>query len=119
MQSEQFDGRSADMKKPTNWLASEDILGLPPVKVVVEGCFRHKDAEFEGGRKETVFAIKFKDKTKQLLLNSTNRQRMVSMFGANVGAWAGQTIELTVVDCKMMGKPVKGIRIVEKKKGGR
>ena len=111
MKSSEFEGRSAEMKKATPWLASEDILGIAPVKVTVEKCFLHKQAEFDGGRKEDVYALKFQGKTKQLVMNSTNRRMMVSLFGPNVKDWEGKTVELIVVDCKMMGKDVQGIRI--------
>ena len=114
MQSKKFEGRSAEMKKPTLWLASEDIMGVCPVTVTVEGCFLHKGAEFDGGRKEDVYAMKFTGKEKQLVMNSTNRRTMVDMFGVNVNDWEGKSIELTVVDCKMLGKNVKGIRIVNR-----
>jgi hypothetical protein len=114
MQSKKFEGRSAEMKKATPWLASEDIMGVAPVKVEVKGCWFHKKVEFDGGRKEDIYAIEFVGKEKQLVLNSTNRQTMVAMFGANVKDWEGHSISLTVVDCKMMGKKVKGIRIVDR-----
>lgn len=118
MQSKEFEGRSAEMKKPTPWLASEDILGVAPVKVTVEKCFLHRGAEFDGGRKEDVYALKFNGKEKQLVMNSTNRRMMVSLFGPNVVDWEGKQVELIVVDCKMMGKDVQGIRI-QPTKGGK
>lgn len=117
MQSKEFDGRSAEMKKPTPWLASEDILGVTPVRVKVESCFLHTQAEFDGGRKEDVYALKFEGKEKQLVMNSTNRQMMVSLFGPSVKDWQGKHIDLIVVDCKMMGKDVHGIRIRPAKGG--
>ena len=112
MQSKEFEGRSAEMKKPTVWLASEDLIGLCPVKVTIEGCYFNKAAEFDGGRKENVYSLKFQGKEKQLVMNSTNRRAMVAMFGPNVIEWKGKQVQLTVVDCKMMGKDVKGIRII-------
>lgn len=114
MKSTEFDGRSAEMKKPTPWLASEDIIGLTPVKCKVKKCWLHKGAEFDGGRKEDVYALEFEGKKKQLVLNSTNRRTMVSMFGVKVTDWAGKEIELITVKCKMMGKTVDGIRIVDR-----
>ena len=114
MQSKKFEGRSAEMKKPTPWLASEDIMGVCPVTVTVEGCYFHKAVEFDGGRKEDVYGLKFVGKDKRLVMNSTNRRTMVDMFGTNVKDWEDKKIELTVVDCKMMGKDVKGIRIVNR-----
>jgi len=120
MKSDPFHGRSAEMRKPTNWLASEDLLDLGPVPVVIEGVFKHVDAEFDGGRKETVYALKFKDKQKQLVLNATNRKTLVDMFGTTkVDQWIGKTITLVVVDNVRKpggkrGETTTGIRIQTK-----
>lgn len=111
--SEIFEGRSGEMKKDTPWLASEDIIGLGDVTVEIVCCHRHRDVEFDAGRKEAcVYSVEFKGKKKQLVLNSVNRKSLVSLFGVNVKDWAGQTIKLYVdPHVKMMGKIVPGIRI--------
>jgi hypothetical protein len=110
--SEPFEGRSADMKKDSPWLASEDLLGLE-VEVQIEKVFRHQDVEFDQGRKEKViYSIAFVGKKKQLVLNSTNRKTLVGKFGANVKDWTGKKVVLFVdPNVKMMGKTVNGIRI--------
>jgi hypothetical protein len=101
------------MKKDTPWLASEDLIGLGDVKVVIESVFRHVDVEFDAGRKEkTVYSVKFKGKAKQLVLNSTNRKTLVSKFGVNVKDWAEKEVILYVdPNVRMMGKVVPGVRI--------
>ena len=111
--SQVFEGRSAEMKKDTPWLASEDLIGLGDVKVVIESVFRHVDVEFDAGRKEkTVYSVKFKGKAKQLVLNSTNRKTLVSKFGVNVKDWAEKEVILYVdPNVRMMGKVVPGVRI--------
>ena len=97
MESQPFDGTSPEMKKPSPWLASEDLLDRGPVAVEIEQVYRHRDAVFDDGRKETVYALKFKDRQKQLILNATNRKRLVEMFGSTqVKTWIGKKIGLYV-----------------------
>lgn len=110
---EAFEGRSAEMKKETPWLSSEDLMDLGDVKVTIEGCFRHTNVEFDAGRKEKqIHTIKFKGKSKQLVLNSTNRKTLVQKFGTNVKDWKGKEVMLWVdKNVRMMGKTVSGIRI--------
>jgi hypothetical protein len=107
-----FEGRSAEMKKDSPWLASEDIMGLE-IEVEIEKVFRHQDVEFDAGRKEkTVYSIAFVGKKKQLVLNSTNRKTLVAKFGVNVKDWAGKKATLYVdQNVRLMGKKVCGIRI--------
>ena len=119
MQSEPFAGKSAEMKKDSTWLASEDILDAGDVTVKIEGVFRHKDAVFDDGRHETVFAVKFAGKVKQLVLNNTNRKRLVKLFGTTkVADWIGKEVTL-YVDRNVRplggkkGEVVNGIRVRE------
>ena len=111
--SDEFDGRSAEMKKDSPWLSAEDLIGLGDVAAVIEKVYRHQDVEFDGGRKEkVVYSIEFKGKKKQLVLNSTNRKTLVVLFGVNVKDWSGKPVKLYVdSNVKMMGKTVSGIRI--------
>jgi hypothetical protein len=97
MQSEPFSGRTSEMRLDTPWLASEDLLDLGDVAVEIEGVYRHKDAKFDEGRTQTIFALKFKGKKKELVLNATNRKTLVAMFGTgNVKEWVGKQITLYV-----------------------
>jgi hypothetical protein len=114
--SDVFEGRSSEMKKDTPWLAAEDIIGLGDITVEIVACHRHKDVEFDAGRKEDcVYSVEFKAKKKHLVLNSTNRKTLVALFGVDVKKWAGQTVRLYVdPSVRMMGKTVPGIRIRSK-----
>jgi hypothetical protein len=97
MKSEPFDGKSPAMKKDTPWISSEDLLDAGEVAVEIEGVFKHVDAEFDEGRKETVYSLAFKGKQRQLILNATNRKTLVNKFGTtDVKKWIGQTITLYV-----------------------
>lgn len=113
LHGELFEGHSSEMKTNSPWLASEDLLGKGDVPVVIKACHRHKDVEFEAGRKEqVVYSLEFEKASKHLVLNSTNRKTLVAHFGANVADWKGKKITLYVDDnVKMMGKRVCGVRI--------
>ena len=119
MQSEEFSGKSAEMRKDSPWLSSEDLLDAGEVEVEIEGVFKHRDAVFDDGRKETVFAVKFKGKQKQLVLNNTNRKRLVKRFATTkVSEWIGKKCVLYVdrhvrpIGGKK-GEEVCGIRVKE------
>lgn len=103
------------MKKDSTWLAVEDLLGRGDVNLEIEGVFKDTDVEFDQGRKEKViFSISFKGAKKRLVLNSTNRKRLVRKYGANVCEWKGKKVVLYVdPTVKMMGKVVGGVRVKE------
>jgi hypothetical protein len=109
---EVFEGRSGEMKE-SPWLASEDLLGAGDQKVKILRCHKYKNVEFDGGRKEeTVYALEFEGKKKQLVLNSTNRKSLVNLYGGNVKDWCDQEVTLWVDEnVRFAGKRVCGIRI--------
>lgn len=111
--SEPFEGHSSEMKKDSPWLASEDLLGKGDVTVTIAACHRHRDVEFDEGRKEKeVYSLQFAGGKKQLVLNSTNRKTLVAKFGPNVKDWQGKKVTLWVdQNVRMMGKTVCGVRI--------
>lgn len=113
MKVEPFEGHASAMKKPSPWLASEDLLDRGDVTLVIAGCEKVEGVEFEAGRKEpVVYALAFEKTEKRLVLNSTNRKVLVNKFGANVQKWKGQKVTLYVDDnVRLMGKRVRGIRI--------
>ena len=111
--SEVFEGHSSEMKTDSPWLSSEDILGKGDVNVTIEKCFRHRDVEFDAGRKKAVvYSLKFSGANKQLVLNSTNRKTLVRLFGPDVKEWAGKKVTLWVDNNVRLGKEtVSGVRI--------
>jgi hypothetical protein len=94
--SEPFHGRSAEMRKPTPWLSSEDLLEVGEVPAEIEGVYLHKDAMFDDGRKENVYGVRFVKKEKELILNATNRKTLVNAFGVHVKNWSGKKVLLYV-----------------------
>jgi len=118
MESTSFEGRSAEMRKPTPWLSSEDLMDLPgDVEVVIEAVYAHRGAIFDDGRKEDVYSLKFAGKQKQLILNATNRRRLIELFGTTkVKEWIGKKITLYVESGirkpgGIRGETTTGIRI--------
>jgi hypothetical protein len=97
MSCEEFTGRSGEMRLNATWLASEDLLDVGEVTVTIEKVFKHIGAEFEEGRKADVFALKFAGKEKQMILNATNRKRLVKLFDTtDTKKWVGKSITLYV-----------------------
>ena len=88
------------------------LLERGEVTVTIDQCYQNKDAEFDGGRKEDCFSLAFIGKHKQLVLNSTNRRRLVNAYGPNVADWTGKEIVLHVEKVQAFGEMRNGIRIV-------
>lgn len=107
-----YTGASGGLKKPSPWLASEDI-GAAQVRVIIEAVEIYKGVEFDQGRvEESIGALKFQGKEKRMILNSVNRKALVNLYGMETRDWLGKPV-LLVVDTKvkMMGKIVAGLRI--------
>ena len=112
MNRESFTGHSSQMKPPSDWLASEDIAHLGDIKLTVEEVFDNKQVEFEAGRKEDKFSIKYVNGQKEMIVNSGHRKQMTLFFGPETKDWRGKTITLYVdTNVRLAGKTVSGIRI--------
>lgn len=98
MKSEPFTGRSAEMKRESNWLSAEDLLGLGDVEVEISGVFFHKGATFDDGRKDDVYSLSFAGKARQLILNNGNRKTLANRFGGKCPDWVGKKITLYIKD---------------------
>ena len=91
-----YTGPSGGLKKPSQWLASEDLNIGTEVKVTIEDVLRHKGVEFDKGRKEDIGTLKFAGREKQLVLNATNRKTLVRLFGTDTKEWRGKAIAIYV-----------------------
>lgn len=99
MKSENFDGLVGKMKTKSNWLASEDFLGLADVTLTIEAIRRHTDVPMDGGRTEKeLFAVHFQGSPKGMILNATNRKTLSGAFGADTKKWIGQKVTIYVQD---------------------
>lgn len=95
------------------WLASEDILGLGDYEVVIKVVEEHRNVIFEQGReKNRILVIGFENLKRKLVLNATNRKKIISYYGNKVSGWIDKKISLYVQDNIKVGKEIKcGIRI--------
>jgi len=94
---EPYSGPSGGLKKPSDWLASEDLPPGQDVDVTIEDVLKYRDVKFEAGRAlPIVGALKFAGKEKQLILNATNRKKLVKTFSSDTKLWRGQKIALYV-----------------------
>lgn len=112
---EDFHGTTSDMRADNPWLASEDLIGAGDVKVTIAAVKLHRNAEFEGGRKDDVYALHFKGATKALILNKGNRRTIALMFGTrDPQKWIGKQITLYVEKLAKpaFGKRTHGIRVL-------
>lgn len=107
-----FDGHVAAMRE-SQWLASEDLLGLGDVTLTIETVEKHLNVEFEQGRKKpVVYAVKFMGTDKRLVLNATNRKAITTHHGPQVSQWPGKQITIYVQDGILVGKVRKqGLRV--------
>jgi hypothetical protein len=109
-----FEGLSGLLRKPSPWLAGEDLNGLGDVEVTIEDVLVYDEVAFEAGRKERdIPALKFAGKQKQLVLRAAvNRKTLVRKFGTDTKKWRGQKITLYFdPSVKRGGETVGGIRI--------
>lgn len=111
-----YNGPSGGLKKPSLWLASEDLVLGAEAKATIQDVELHKDVAFEAGRKEPkVAALRFVGKEKLLVLNATNRKTLVRLFGTDTKEWRGKTIALYVATGvrSPSGGTCNGLRIKE------
>jgi uncharacterized membrane protein YvbJ len=94
------------------WLGAIDIIATAPVQVTIKKLFKFKDAEFEGGRKASGWALEFEKGTKAMIINSTNATTLYTKYGKTPEELIGKTITLVVEKLKreFNGK-THGVRI--------
>ena len=92
-----FEGHSSEMKKPSPWLASEDILGKGDVPAVIQMVYLNTDVKADAGRIEKeVYSIAFEGKKKELWLGNINRKVLVAAYGPMPKLWRGKPVLLYV-----------------------
>jgi hypothetical protein len=112
MKSEIYTGTVSAMRT-SPWLASEDLDGLGEVQAEIEAVYVHENAVMQDGRTQPrLFAIKFKSREKQMVLNATNRKTLVAAFG-QPAKWAGNKVGIYVQDGvkAVGGGKTKGLRL--------
>lgn len=113
----EYDGPSGIAREST-WLTHEDLVEGRDSTVTIEKVLRYPEVVFEQGRvKKNAIGLQFKETKRVLLVNSTNRKLLNSMFGSLTKAWKGQKITLFDTETEAYGETVKCVRI--RKKGAR
>ena len=113
----QFTGRVSQMKASSAFLASEDLLGLGEMEVIIEGVFEHNGETMQDGKKKDFFSIGFAKTPKKMVLNATNRKVLAACFGADTKNWINKKVSLFVKDGirnPAGGETVCGLRIKAK-----
>jgi len=98
-----YEGPASAMKD-SDWLAVEDLQasGRPHIDLTIERVLLHRNVQFEKGRTEAKkYSLAFKGAEKQLLLNATNRKRLVSMYGGSTKDWLGKRVRLHLEEDKL------------------
>lgn len=102
---ETYTGPSGGLKKPSDWLASEDIPVGQDVEVEIEDVLKFLNVAFEAGRVEPKLgALKFVGKDKLMILNATNRKRLMKAYTSDTKLWRKKKIKIFVdMQCKQVG----------------
>ena len=89
---------------PGNWLKSADLQGHE-VPVVIAS------ADIETVGKDRKLCLFFRGKTKGMICNKTNAQRIGLAYGEDTDAWVGQSIILYSEMVDFQGKATWGLRV--------
>jgi len=85
----------------SNYLKAADLKGARP-QVIIDGV---ELVEFEDdGSKKVKPCLKLRGKEKQLVLNATSVQELMSVFGPDSDTWIGKTIQLNTKHYPKYGK---------------
>lgn len=101
---------NVDEVYPSRWLKAEDI-GDKKIKVTIESVEKE---DFDNGSKLVLF---FGEMDKGLVLNLTNKNKMVEGLGKETNDWIGEKIELYTALVSYKKEEVKAIRLKVLSKG--
>lgn len=84
--------------RESNWLTNEDIPHDRDTVVTIENVIIRRNLAMQGGRpKNIALSLKFVGKSRELMLNATNRKTLAALFESNECAqWFGKRIALFV-----------------------
>lgn len=103
--------------RPSPFICAADLQGREVV-VIVDRCEKDEIVR-EGGKKERIPLMYLRNTRgsalpKAMVLNATNTNTMIAMFGPIVAEWRGKAITLYAAPTRFGGKSVEGIRIRNK-----
>lgn len=84
--------------RDSNWLTNEDIPHDRDTAVTIESVVLRRNLKMQGGRpKEVALSLKFVGKSRELMLNATNRKTLAALFKTNeCAAWFSKKVLLYV-----------------------
>jgi len=88
----------------SNYIKSADLLNKPVTLIMNE----LQMIEFDDGEKP---ALSFHKTDKQMILNRTNANTIVKLYGSNTDTWKGKEITLITAQVMFRGSMVPAIRI--------
>lgn len=120
MTTQEFTGHVSAMRADSEFLGAEDLAGRGDVPIRIVKCNRCLNRKACGRTEKEMFTLSFEmdgvASKKELWLKPTNRKRILSMYGANVGEWKGKWLWLYIDEVKSpQGGMTLGIRIRDKR----
>lgn len=84
--------------RESNWLTNEDIPHDRDSVVTIETVIIRRNVQMQGGRPKSIaLSLKFVGKSRELMLNATNRKTLAALFESNqCEAWFGKRVALFV-----------------------
>ena len=89
---------------PGNWLKAGDLQGKEAPVIIAS-------ADIETVGKDRKLVMFFRGKTKGMICNKTNAQRIALAYGEDTNAWIGQPITLYAEVVDFQGKATWGLRV--------
>ena len=95
-----------DQAFPSNFIKASDLQGRE-VSVVISGA----DVEKIGNGNDQKLVLKFKGKSKGMICNRTNANRIAYSYGNDTDGWIGKEIVLFPDMVDFQGRMVEAVRV--------
>ena len=95
----------------SNYIGAWDLPENKAVSVTIQSVQQEEVMNPASKQKEVKTVVRFKGKSKGLILNKTNAEAIASHHGDNPHTWSGKDIELFATTTKCKGEVVDCIRV--------
>ena len=89
---------------PSKWVKASDLKGSTAVVKIAT-------VKLEKIGEDQRAILYFVGKDKGLVLNKSNKKKLVELFGSETDEWTGQSVELFTIMTEYQGEPVDAIRL--------
>ena len=89
---------------PSNFLKSDDLNDRDALATIAT-------AEMEDIGNDRKLVLSFQGKSKRMICNKTNANRIAFLYGDDTDGWIGKEVDLTSEFVEFQGRTVKGLRI--------